>query len=219
MTDTLDPTSAPDGSPGDEALPPRRRVGMIVVTIVAVVALALVAVLATSEPANERRARSPLVGRTVPALAGRTLDGGRFDIDDQRGRWVVVNFFATWCIPCVQEHPELVAFDREHKVTGDAAVVSVVFSDDPAKARTFFAKQGGDWPVLTDDKGSAALDFGVPKVPETYLVTPSGHVAAKFTGGVTQEGLDQAIAEVDRALDAGAKGGGARAGGGSGSGG
>jgi cytochrome c biogenesis protein CcmG/thiol:disulfide interchange protein DsbE len=205
MTETLDPTSAPGETPDDDDGPePRRHVGVIVVAIIAVVALALVGVLATSEPANQRRARSPLVGRTVPALAGRTIDGGRFDIDDQRGRWVVVNFFATWCVPCVQEHPELVAFDEEHKVTGDAALVSVVFSDDPAKARTYFAKQGGDWPVLTDDKGSAALDFGVPKVPETYLVTPGGQVAAKFTGGVTQEGLDQAIAEVERAAKAGA---------------
>lgn len=205
MTATTDAPGAtgpdrPDGA-GDDVLvddvPARRRTGVIVVAIVAVVALGLVAVLATSEPANERRARSPLVGKAVPALSGETLDGGRFDIDAQRGRWVVVNFFATWCVPCVQEHPELVAFDREHRAAGDASLVSVVFSDDPAKARTFFAKQGGDWPVLVDEDGGAALDFGVPKVPESYLVTPNGRVAAKFTGGVTQEGLDQAIAEIE----------------------
>jgi cytochrome c biogenesis protein CcmG/thiol:disulfide interchange protein DsbE len=207
-------TDAPGGTPGpdrpgditddeaddvaaDEVVAPRRRTGVIVVAIVAVVALGLVAVLATSEPANERRARSPLVGKAVPALAGETLDGGSFDIDAQRGRWVVVNFFATWCVPCVQEHPELVAFDREHRAAGDASLVSVVFSDDPAKARTFFDKQGGDWPVLVDEDGGAALDFGVPKVPESYLVTPNGRVAAKFTGGVTQEGLDQAIAQIE----------------------
>jgi cytochrome c biogenesis protein CcmG, thiol:disulfide interchange protein DsbE len=191
----------PDGDDGVE-VPPRRRTGVIVSAVVAVVLLAFVAVLATSDPATERRSKSPLVGRTVPALAGETLAGGTFDIDDQRGRWVVVNFFATWCVPCVQEHPELLAFDQEHRVSGDAAVVSVVFSDDPDKARAFFAANGGEWPVLVDDKGSAALDFGVPKVPETYLVDPSGHVAAKFTGGVTQEGLDTAIDQVERAVDA-----------------
>jgi cytochrome c biogenesis protein CcmG/thiol:disulfide interchange protein DsbE len=183
----------------EEEAPPRRRTGLIVSGVVAVAALALVAVLATSDPASERRTRSPLVGRTVPALAGETLDGGRFDIDAQQGRWVVVNFFATWCVPCIQEHPELKAFDEEHRALGDATVVSVVFSDDGDKARDFFAQNGGDWAVLDDQEGSAALDFGVPKVPETYLVDPSGLVVAKFTGGVTQEGIDSAIAQFETA--------------------
>ena len=101
-------------------------------------------------------------------------------------------------MPCAQEHPQLVAFDKEHKVTGDASVVSVVFSDEPAKARAFFKARGGDWPVMVDDKGSAALDFGVPKVPETYLVTPNGYVVSKITGGVTQQDLDAAIARVEQ---------------------
>jgi cytochrome c biogenesis protein CcmG/thiol:disulfide interchange protein DsbE len=184
---------------GEDEAPPRRRTGLIVSCIVAVAAVALVAVLATSDPASERRTRSPLVGRTVPALAGETLDGGQFDIDAQHGRWVVVNFFATWCVPCIQEHPELKAFDEEHRVLGDAAVVSVVFSDDPDKAREFFAQNGGEWSVLDDQEGSAALDFGVPKVPETYLVDPAGLVVAKFTGGVTQEGLDSAIDQYEAA--------------------
>lgn len=172
------------------------RVGLLIVAIVAVVVVGLVAVLGTSQPASDRRVNSPLVGKPVPALAGSTIDGGRYDIDDQRGRWVVVNFFATWCVPCIQEHPELVAFDKEHKVTGDASVVSVVFSDEPAKARAFFKARGGDWPVLVDD--SAALDFGVPKVPETYLVAPNGYVASKITGGVTQRDLDATIARIEQ---------------------
>jgi cytochrome c biogenesis protein CcmG, thiol:disulfide interchange protein DsbE len=183
------------------------RIGLLIVAIVAVVVVGLVAVLGTSEPAADRRTRSPLVGRPVPALAGPTIDGGRYDIDDQRGRWVAVNFFATWCVPCVQEHPELVAFDREHQVTGDASVVSVVFSDDPAKARAFFKARGGDWPVMVDDKGSAALDFGVPKVPETYLITPNGYVAAKLTGGVTQADLDATIARIEQAAQRAQAGG------------
>jgi len=174
------------------------RIGLLIVAIVAVVVVGLVAVLGTSQPAADRRTNSPLVGKPVPALAGSTINGGHYDIDDQRGRWVVVNFFATWCVPCVQEHPELVAFDKEHKVTGDASVVSVVFSDDPAKARAFFKARGGDWPVMVDDKGGAALDFGVPKVPESYLITPNGYVAAKITGGVTQQDLDAAIARIEQ---------------------
>jgi cytochrome c biogenesis protein CcmG/thiol:disulfide interchange protein DsbE len=187
----------PDGDDGVE-VPPRRRTGVIVSAVVAVVLLAFVAVLATSDPATERRSKSPLVGRTVPALAGETLAGGTFDIDDQRGRWVVVNFFATWCLPCRQEHPELRAFDEEHRTTGDAAVVSVPYRDDDDKIRDYFAANGGEWPVLVNDEGRAATTFGVVKVPETYLVDPTGRVVAKFVGGVTRAGLDAEILRHER---------------------
>jgi cytochrome c biogenesis protein CcmG/thiol:disulfide interchange protein DsbE len=156
-------------------------------------------VLATSEPASERRARSPLVGRAVPALAGETLDGGSFDIDDQRGRWVLVNFFATWCAPCRIEHPELQAFEDAHRPVGDAAVVSVVYRDTEANTRDFFADNGGDWPVLLNRDGRAPVDFGVVKVPESYLVDPGGVVVAKFNGGVTQADLDDTIADFEDA--------------------
>jgi len=156
-------------------------------------------VLATSEPASERRAKSPLVGRAVPALAGETLDGGRFDIDDHQGRWVVVNFFATWCAPCRIEHPELQTFEEAHRPTGDAAVVSVVYRDTEANTRDFFADNGGDWPVLHCGDGRAPGVFVVVKVPESYLVDPGGVVVAKFNGGVTQEYLDATIARFEAA--------------------
>jgi hypothetical protein len=59
--------------------------------------------------------------------------------------------------------------------------------------------EGGEWSVVLDDDGLVASAFGIPKVPESYLVTPSGRVAVKFTGGVTRDGLDRAIDQLQRA--------------------
>jgi cytochrome c biogenesis protein CcmG/thiol:disulfide interchange protein DsbE len=228
VTDTVDgphapdPTAGPAGSSGDGAdrgdggddggsddgaVPGRSRVGLIVSVVVALVAVAFVVVLATREPATERRAKSPLVGKIAPALVGETLDGGSFDIDDHTEQWVVVNFFATWCVPCVEEHPELVAFDQAHRTIGDATVVSVVYNERPDIVRDFFAERGGDWPVIAD--GSlAAVDYGVIKVPETYLVAPGGVVVQKYTGGVTSEMIESDIAAVEAAVAEQGQGGG-----------
>jgi cytochrome c biogenesis protein CcmG/thiol:disulfide interchange protein DsbE len=202
VTAPVAPQSVPP-DPGDDLAeaPPRRRTGRIVSAVVALLAIGFVAVLATREPATDRRRESPLIGKVVPPLAGHTLAGGNFDIDDHRGRWVVVNFFATWCVPCRIEHPELDAFNQAHTRTGDAVLVSVLFDDDPASARSFFDRNGGDWPVVLDDNGLIASAFGTPKVPESYLVTPNGRVAAKFTGGATKDGLDRAIDQIQQATE------------------
>jgi cytochrome c biogenesis protein CcmG/thiol:disulfide interchange protein DsbE len=195
-----------DEAGGDELDAPRRgRTALVVSVVVAVLAIAFVVVLATRDPATDRKADSALVGQAAPPVAGRTLDGGSFDLDDHQGRWVVVNFFATWCVPCQQEHPELVAFDEAHRRTGDARVVSVLYDDSPDDARDYFAENGGEWPVVLDD-GSIANDYGVTGVPETYIVAPNGRVAAKLVGGVTQDGMDRFIQEVEAASAEGASG-------------
>ena len=180
--------------------PPRRR-GMVlgIAVLVAVLTAAFVAVLATRDPAQDRATESPLVGELAPPLAGDLIApadsvGTAFDLDRLRGQWVVVNFFATWCVPCVVEHPELVEFSERHAEVGDASVVSVVFDDSAEDVTAFFDENGGDWPVIDGER--VILDWAVAAVPESFLVSPDGIVAAKITGGVTADGLDDLIGQV-----------------------
>jgi cytochrome c biogenesis protein CcmG/thiol:disulfide interchange protein DsbE len=165
----------------------RSRLALISAVVLAVLLGAFVFVLATSEPSTTRLAETPLLGKQAPALGEDVVAG--------EGRWTLVNFFATWCIPCIEEHDDLVAFSNQHAVAGDAEVFSVVFSDDPDDVDAFFAKNGGDWPIVHDDDGRVATDWGVTGVPESYLVAPDGSVRAKIVGGIVFERLEQLLAE------------------------
>ena len=166
----------------------------IIAGIVGVAVLALVALFALTPKGEEKADSSPIVGNLAPALVGTTLAGDEFDIDDHRGQWVVVNFFATWCPPCKQEHPELVEFDRRNG--DDVQLVSVAFDDTEVdQVKTFFAENGGEWPVITAGADGASLDYGVKKLPESFLIAPSGEVVAKINGGVTADELDKLIAD------------------------
>jgi cytochrome c biogenesis protein CcmG/thiol:disulfide interchange protein DsbE len=165
---------------------------------VAVIGAALVALLATSTPAEERLADSPLLGKPAPAVRGTDLDGTTVRLADLRGKWVVLNFFATWCVPCQREHPELQRFVNRHRATGDAEVLAVIFDDDVPSVRSYFEDNGGDWPVLDDPRGKVALDFGVRGPPESFLIDPNGFVVSRIVGEVRTEALENLLARAKR---------------------
>jgi len=155
-----------------------------------VAAAALVALLATSPPQTDTEVDTPLVGQTAPSITGPTLSGESFDLQAWRGRWVVVNFFASWCQPCQQEQPELVAFAYAHRVPGDAGLVGVLEDDSAATARAFMRSTGASWPAVIDAGGQIGLNYGVRGQPETFIVSPDGIVVAHFDGPMTNASLD-----------------------------
>lgn len=173
-----------------------RRLALLVGIPVAVVVGLLVLLLAQGDASIDTQADTPLAGKVAPEIEGTDTDGRPFSLDARRGEWVLVNFFASDCVPCIQEHPELVAFSEQHARTGDASVVSVAFDDEAADVEAFFEANGGEWPVLVEDTGGIAIRYGVLKVPESYLVSPNGLVAVKLIGGVTAAQLDGLIAEL-----------------------
>ena len=174
----------------------RGRIALVSAVVLALVLGGLVFVLFTAEPSTNKLADSPLLGKLAPALVGDSVTTeGEYDVIAHSGEWVLLNFFATWCTPCVAEHDDLVAFSNTHAVAGDASVVSVVFSDDVDDVQAFFDERGGDWPVVTDDDGRIATDWGVTGVPESYLIAPDGIVRAKIVGGVDADKLEQLLAE------------------------
>jgi cytochrome c biogenesis protein CcmG/thiol:disulfide interchange protein DsbE len=177
--------------------PSRRRRSRLVLwlslTTAAVVAV-LVTVLATSGPAGQVRANSPLIGKPAPAVKGRALMGtGTVTLSSFSGKWVLVNFAASWCVPCHQEMPQLLTFARQHGPATNATIITVAYDEgDVASLASYLRANHATWPA-TDD-GQAVVDYGVQGIPESYLVDPAGTVVAKYVGGVVASQLNAFIA-------------------------
>lgn len=163
---------------------------------IGVVLLAFVVILATRESGNGAASRSPLIGELVPAVTGESLNGTNFDIDEFSNRWALINFFASWCVPCEREHPQLAEWQDRHSANG--IVVSIPFGDTEEDARNFFEKHGGDWPVLMDRDAAWAVAFGVMRPPESFLVSPGGIVVAKWQGQITADEVDRVVNDLER---------------------
>lgn len=136
---------------------------------------------------------APAATAEFPSLRLPTVDGGTFDIVEHRGKWVVVNYWATWCGPCLKEMPELSALDamREH-----IDVIGLAYEDTtPEAMRAFLEKHPVAYPIALVDVYAPPKDFEAPRgLPMTWLLAPDGKVARSFTGPVTAHDIEAAIA-------------------------
>ncbi|MGC9961534.1 MAG: redoxin domain-containing protein [Acidimicrobiales bacterium] len=156
---------------------------------VGVVAISLVAVLATRPPANMVMADSPLVGKAAPPIEAKSFSGPAVSLASMRGRWVLVNFFASWCDACRQEEPQLEQFLYARPGGVRTDVLGVLYGDTEGNGKSFQASQGATWPSVVDNGGLIASNYGVGSLPRSYIVSPSGQVVASVDGAVTSAEL------------------------------
>lgn len=142
---------------------------------------------------------SQLIGQPVPAFSLPPLPGfeGFASADlAAAGRPVLVNFFASWCLPCVIEHPSLLALSRE-----GVPIWGVAYKDKPAAAAGFVARHGNPYARIAQDApGQVAIDWGVYGVPETYLIDARGVVRWRQAGPITSEVVDAELRPMLRSL-------------------
>lgn len=141
------------------------------------------------------RIRSPLVGNPAPEFTLRDVSTGEIvSLETARGKPMVVNFWATWCVPCYAEHPYLVAAAKQY---GDQALfVGVIYDDEEEAINRFLRQYGRAYPALQDLDGRAAIAYGIYGVPETFFIDASGQIVAKHEGPLDGATLEQYLSRI-----------------------
>jgi thiol-disulfide isomerase/thioredoxin len=148
-------------------------------------------------PSTAAKPSAPVTAKTAnpdrPALRVKTVDGAQYDLAAHRGKWVVVNFWATWCGPCLKEMPELSALDAMREYI---EVIGLDYEEiEPADMTAFLKAHPVVYPVAIVDVYNPPADFATPRgLPMSYLIAPDGKVAKQFLGPVTARDIDAAIA-------------------------
>jgi cytochrome c biogenesis protein CcmG/thiol:disulfide interchange protein DsbE len=153
--------------------------------------------LHTGDPS---RLPSAMIGKPVPQFTLSPLDGLKGEdgapvpsfssADLATGKPTIVNVFASWCVPCLEEHPMLLALAKEPGIR----IYAINYKDDPDSARRFLGRYGDPFArVGADRTGRTAINFGVYGVPETYVITADGKIAYRHVGPLTEQAIKEKI--------------------------
>ncbi len=190
---TLSPADARSG---------RSRLLVWPLVIFGILATLFALALTSGDPS---RLPSALIGRPAPAIALPALEGltdgaqpvpGFSTADLVRGEVAVVNFWASWCVPCVQEHPLLVVLKERTGVK----LYGINYKDQAATARRFLGRYGNPFTAVgVDTNGRAAIEWGVTGMPETFILNGKGEIIYKHIGPISPEALETKIIPMVRA--------------------
>jgi cytochrome c biogenesis protein CcmG/thiol:disulfide interchange protein DsbE len=169
---------------------PARWIALGVGAVVVVLAVVLALNVGTDPQAATKRSR--LLDTRAPAIDLVDFDGNPVTSDSLAGKTVIVNFWNEWCIPCVQELPELKKFWKAHANDSDVVMLGVVHDARLTKAglAAFAQRVGMDWTLAMDPGQGAALGFAIRGQPETFAVAPSGVITGYQYGPATAQGLE-----------------------------
>lgn len=164
-----------------------RTANHIVVFIVILVFIILLAYSIFGK--REAPKPSPLIGKEAPDFTLNLFDGTDLALSELRGKTVLVNFWASWCMPCRQEARALESAWQRYK-DDDVVFIGVNVWDDSSNARNYMNQFGGAYPHGVDPQEEIQVDYGVGGVPETFFIDSSGYVRDKFTGPLTGQIID-----------------------------
>ena len=193
-------------APRPEAKPTRRpRLVFVPLIIFAALAALFVIRLYTGDASL---LPSALIGRQVPAFVLPPVEGlpdkpGFSDADLRLGKATLVNVFASWCVPCHQEHELIMRLSADPALLrAGVRVFGLAYKDEPEHIRRFLAEAGDPFARIgADRKGRTAIDWGVYGVPETFVVKGDGTIAYRFAGPIGEESYrDVILPEIEKAL-------------------
>jgi len=193
--------------PATEAAKPRRNRLLVALPAIVFAGLAGLFLYQLESGSDPHKLPSALIGKPVPnfslpALAGATRNGaavpgfGSRDLETP-GKVTVVNVWASWCVPCRQEHPVLGLIEKDPRVR----LVGLNYKDQPENARRFLGSLGNPYAAIgADENGRVGIDWGVYGVPETFVVDGTGTITYKFVGPLSETSLREVLApEIDKA--------------------